>query len=333
VRCAVFDHLGSAVDFDPADPPEGFQPDFPHFCQILSGLERELRPQITAGSVPADLVVVLSWIDRPWRADFGPHTVVLYVGRETPRVPTHLAEAWLAFSNMARTPALSALATWPGDVRFALALAARLGVNAAAYAASRRHLRAPYLDVPIGRMNPASVPWVEPEARRTDVNFIGSVIPGGRRRQRLGPKAHGRRVAVAGAEAARAALPGLGFDLEVLRVFGQRAEGYMERMADARVVLCPVGSHTETSRFEEALSVGAVPVLFPPPRRSCFVDHPGVELADWGRLHAVLDALFDDRDALHQRMRSCREFYEQRLAPAAVAREMAAAIRATAASV
>lgn len=318
MRCSVVHHRGSAVGFDPADPPTGFPPDLAHFSAILHALR-------DTGAADG-LELVVSWVDRPWRADFGERAVVIYVGRETPRVPTYLGEAWLAFSNMATTPTHRVLRRWPGSVGFAASLGARLAVNTAAYAVSRRYRTRPYLDIPLGRQNAETAPWVEPEQRGVDVSFIGSAMPGARRRQRIGPKAVGRRLAVRHAEVAAGRRSDLRFDLEVVRTFGQRTVGYSVRSADARVMLCPIGSTTETSRFEEALSFGAVPIAFPQPKRAFFAAHPGVELADWSELPETLDVLFADRDALHDRMRRCRAFYEEHFAPPAVAASIAAAI-------
>ena len=106
-----------------------------------------------------------------------------------------------------------------------------------------------------------------------------------------------------------------------------RAVGaYLDELVQSRIVLCPRGSSLDTHRFFEALRFGCVPVYEVLPRRPYYRDSPAVRCADWSRLPDVIDRLLADPVALRKRHEAALRWYDEHVAPPAVAQSVAAAI-------
>jgi hypothetical protein len=248
---------------------------------------------------------------------------------EFARTPTYAFEVGLVVKTygVRRRPFVAR--QWPAAGVVALQEAAvqlrRLPyLSRAVVGAAMHQHRARVLDVPLGVRALYHREFVPFADRQYDVMFAGSLVnePGEESRRVPTQKVRFRREFLNELRRTQEALPDVPFSVRTVPSHWtamQSVGAYLDELMQSRIVLCPRGSSLETYRFFEALRFGCVPVYEALPRRPYYRDSPAVQCADWSQLPHVLRDLLADPAGLQQRHEASLRWYEQHIAPPALA--------------
>ena len=266
----------------------------------------------------------------------GPHVVVLCVNDEFARTPAYAFDVGLVVKTYgvrrrpfvaAHSPAAPVVALQELAVQLRrLPYLSRAAVGSVAH----RH-RPRVVDVPLGvraLYHRDFVPFAE---RQYDVMFAGSLVnePGEEARRVPTQKVRFRREFLDELDRTQRALSDVAFCVRTVPSHWTAMQSvgvYLDELMQSRIALCPRGSSLETYRFFEALRFGCVPVYEALPRRPYYRGSPAVHCPDWSRLPDVIRDLLADRKGLQQRHEAALKWYEQHVAPAAVAAMVTSAV-------
>ncbi len=261
--------------------------------------------------------------------------VVFLIGDEKYQVPSYADRVRAIFrtGGTRPNPLGSTLALSPAVSWRLLARAARNRLlTGHRRLAGRPRSPAPTFELPLGYFRLIDVPSVPFVDRGVDVSFAGFLESS--RGFTMRPRIAARRQMARALEVAQRRRPDLRVQFSTAGPFGNApealdAETYSQRLADAKIVLCPRGNFDETFRLCEAARSGCVAVSETLPPRWYYRDPPVVELRSWRALPDVLDTLLDEGEALQQRAARMREWWDDTLSEPAVGRHVASSLAGT----
>jgi len=99
-----------------------------------------------------------------------------------------------------------------------------------------------------------------------------------------------------------------------------KPEDYEETLRQTKVSPCPGGNFMETHRHFESARAGCVIISEVPPQEWYYEQHPFVLIDQWRDLPKVTQALFADPAAMKEKSRQARQWWDEKISPAAVAR-------------
>lgn len=180
-----------------------------------------------------------------------------------------------------------------------------------------RHLIRKTLYVPLGCFGRFDPPFVQMQNRAIDYAFLGSIDRKAHSRYSIQnlmtpPKILSRNRLMGVLSQLAKSRPEWRGALTTTVSFGDsmsRADTYAETMRNCKVSICPRGSNHETYRFYESLKAGCVVVCEVLPKAWFYEDHPGIVLADWAKLPALLHSLLSDPDKMEALSQAGRNFW------------------------
>jgi hypothetical protein len=285
--------------------------DMYYFCRILDALERVLPN--------AGITFLVTWNVDLFEDRFE-NAVVLLIGDERCQTPSYVEHVRAVFKTggIRRNPL-----RWTLRLPWSIAWRVILRDLRNLLIAGRRRVfgsHAPLFEIPLGTYNLVEVPYVPIEARPIDVFFAGTVPKLSRFDAR--PSVAARLQLAEGMRAAEAALPDWRFEHKLTRTDGALygAEEYSLKTANAKIVPCPRGNFEETFRLFEAAKCGCVIVTEPLPARWYYISAPVIEIRSWSDLPATFAHLERHPDRLRELAARTREWWNDCLSEAAVAR-------------
>lgn len=314
-------HADDPRAFDPHDPDATHgDDDLRYYVGVCAALDRE--------APDAGLTVLVSWhLDR-FEERFR-DAVVLLINDESYQLPSYAGQVRALFKTggIARNPLRDTLrlhpaVAWRWMLRDARNVARALGRRAR----TPQTRGAPVQDIPLGYLRLTDVEPIPFDERPVDVWFAGSIES--ERGFTVRPRLAARRQMAVALRAAQRELPDLRVDFSDGGPMANpdamlSGDVYSERLARARIVLCPRGNFDETHRLTEAAKVGCVTICERLPARWYYEGAPLVELDRWSQLPAVLRRLLADPAALTARADAMREWYDASLSEEAIGRFVA----------
>ncbi|WP_395665767.1 hypothetical protein [Methylocella sp.] len=191
------------------------------------------------------------------------------------------------------------------------------------------------LHVPLGvygTFDPAPKPAAE---RDVDYAFLGSLGFDDRFKKLIHrlmspPKILARRAMLRAVEALPKTLRGRLRATSDFWESVQTPEDYVRTMSRTKIALAPRGTSYETYRFFEACKAGCLVVCEPLPKTWCYERHPGIELADWSDLPAVVAACLSDPAFLAAKSQETLDYWREVACERAIAARVARFVEATA---
>lgn len=311
-------HAEAPREFVPGDPDaDGGDADLRYFLGVAEELDRALGDQ--------ELTFLLTWhLDR--FEDRFRDAVVLLINDEQYQLPSYagLVQAIFKTGGITRNPVGDTLRLHPAiAARTVLRELRNVGRSWKRRVQNTQTRGAPAYELPLGFLRLTDVPPVPFAERETDVLFLGSIESA--RGFTLRPRLVARRQMAQALAIAGARLPQMRVDYSSggpMANPGAMVDGaaYSERLAQARIVLCPRGNFDETYRLMEAARTGCVAITERLPTRWYHRDCPAIQLDRWAALPDVLAGLMADPDGLAERAEQMREWWTQSLSEEAVAR-------------
>ncbi len=195
---------------------------------------------------------------------------------------------------------------------------------------------APMFDIPPGYFNSENLPVVEPEDRKYDLFFDGSVIHHqypvwSIRYWSKTPKAHAREQMVLNLEAFKTKHPQFNIQLKVNSGFAgggnsEEQNSYSQNLMNAKVCLAPRGTTLETYRLFEAMRYGCIIIAESLPERWFYSGAPILQIGSWDNLEPVLAALLRDPVRLQTLHKQTLDWWEKHCCEKAVGEYIAAQI-------
>jgi len=105
------------------------------------------------------------------------------------------------------------------------------------------------------------------------------------------------------------------------------SEEYSSQMSNAKVALCPRGSHPETFRFFEAAQCGCIILCDPLPPHWYYKDCPAIIVENWKRLPAKLEELIASPSEMLELSQRTHEWFNTVVHPDAIGEVTAQFIR------
>lgn len=304
-------------EFAPRDPDASAgDADLRYFLGVIREIDRRLGDQ--------DLTFLLTWhLDR--FEDRFRDAVVLLINDEQYQLPAYagLVRAIFKTGGVIRNPLADTLRLHPAiAARTVLRELRNVGRSARRRVQTPQTRGASVHALPLGYFRLTDVPLLPFARRTTDVVFAGSVES--ETGFTLRPRLVARRQMAAALKQAATRLPAARIDYSSggpMANPSQMLDGdaYSQKLAQARIVLCPRGNFDETYRLMEAARCGCVAVTEALPARWYYEDCPAIQLPRWATLPDVLGELLADADALAERGQRMRDWWDATLSEAAVA--------------
>lgn len=302
--------------------------DLPTTDQYWFGVCQELSKQI--GHLNLKFCVVNDYKSLPMA---GKDVFAMLLSDEWGHFPAFAGQVggvFRTFSHVAINE--NKLGDYPIDIRMTLTrkyvrrvIRGRIGSLQASRTAK---LKANIHTLPLGYYNQGPFDQIPIMDRPVDVFFAGHIEQSHERAKNA--KDFNRNVMGAAVEECRKAFPHLKIDSTATVGFAEstkQALTYAERLANAKVSLCPRGSQPETFRFFESFRAGCIVICEKQPPGWFYEGHPGIEVRTWAELPKVLESLFSAGSDLAQPHRDSLDYWENMTSEPAVASYIAKEIQ------
>lgn len=304
------------------------QSDLPTTDQYWFGICQELARQ--AGDLDFRFCVANDYKSLPMT---GTDVFAMLLSDEWGHYPAfagHVAGVFRPYSHLAINE--NKLGNYPFDIRMTLtrkyvrrAVRGRLGALQASRSSS---LKPNIHTIPLGYYNQEPRPPKPVGERPVDVFFAGHIEQSHERAKNA--KDFCRNEMGRAVEACRTAFPNLKIETTATVGFAEQTDQpltYAQRLANAKVSLCPRGSQPETFRFFESFRAGCIVISEKQPPGWFYENHPGVEVASWSELPTVLGRLFDAETGLVQKQTDSLDYWQNVVSEQAVASYIAKQIK------
>jgi hypothetical protein len=296
------------------------QADLPTTDQYWFGICQELAKQV--GHLRIKFCVANDYKSLPVT---GKDVFAMLLSDEWGHFPAYagqVAGVFRSFSHVAINE--NRLGDYPFDIRMTLTrkyvrrvIRGRLG---ALQSSRTSKLRPNIHTLPLGYYNQGPFQQTPIMERPVDVFFAGHIEESHERAKNA--KDYNRNVMGAAVAECRRTFPHLKIDSTATVGFAestQQALTYAERLANAKVSLCPRGSQPETFRFFESFRAGCIVICEMQAPAWFNEKHPGIEVRSWLELPEVLQRIFGSGSDMVERQSESLRYWEDTVSEKAVA--------------